>query len=240
MKEIFLKNKIVLIVITAAILSIGGFYFFYGKEIVPGNTQSPIPEKEEQRTFTYGPEMDLNGRIFRIIPEGIQAGSERRNRDEMDLIAVYEKESSEPVQILKGRVDYSPDTDIRLLRDVNVKNSSHNYWLFDPTTDLYVFDETTSQIYGPYFDPEKKEIISSVSCGMAGACRLIEIYRLIDNKVTLVRSEHYDLYFPKIDKEGKQCEPLQCEIYTRTIKELRGDQMITVSSEEQEYPFEGQ
>src|SRR6185436_4148798 len=66
------------------------------------------------------------------------------------------------------------------------------FWLYDPQTGTFVYNDDLTRLENPDFDSETKKIRSSGTTCAAG-CGVSEIYTLEDGKLILQESETRDL-----------------------------------------------
>lgn len=253
-----MKTLISIIVGLAILVALGAWAFYKNQKpsepAAPVVTETPYMQPSPEPTFRFGPDLALGDRTFKILQENINArgGPNPAYQDLIELVAVYEKDSAQPAQILKGYMYYSAylmselkiesqdanfdgHPDVKFLRDITAKNSSWNYWLYDPATDTFVYNKSLSEIYDPVFDYENKKVTSHMSCG--AACSTDYTYAFSGNEAVQTRIDSRDVVYSSKRADGTPCEPLSCPVFVRTIKELRNGQMVTISEEMRSEPF---
>lgn len=261
------KRALFLIIVLAIVAAIGtgAYYSIAGRmpsKEVKGEvnlaasyaSESPSPLPGPNPEFIFGGDVVVGDFTLKILKTEIVNRNDEVKpafQEPLSLIAVHRKDNPEPVQILKGYMNYSPylisrlevrtedvnfdgHQDIKFLRDVTVKSSSWNYWLYDPVSGLFPYNESLSEIYNLVVDPVGKTLTSSEGCGVS--CGTLTTYNFYDNKAVPVRIVHQGVVF-RAAKNGVACEPLSCPTFHRTVKESRNGRMMVVSSETREEPF---
>jgi hypothetical protein len=151
----------------------------------------------------------------------------------IERIEIRWKESQKNIQVIEPQMgeppyrgseyfkaaDFNFDgyKDIRLLSWWGATgNKGYEIWTYDPKKRIFVHNKELSGLGNPHPDYEKKEIHTFGKCGHAGKIYGKGVWKYIDGKLTLTRTESQDW----IKEKG---------YYLKTVKKLRDGKLVIVN-----------
>ena len=137
--------------------------------------------------FHFGYATDSEGKIRQVLV----------NRDTVEVQAL---DSCTGHVVAKGnglgelsRPDFNfdgyPDLMMRVAIDPNTEDSSYCIWLYDPTTQRFVFSDELSHLTNPEPDPDHKTVVARKKILCSGQCHVHDVYEWLNGRLELVREE---------------------------------------------------
>lgn len=247
------KAKILLGIAIVIIVFIAGWYAadFFGSSNnqsssdLSGNTTSTRQITERcagtpiANNYTFTIREGMAPHIFRLFKnkasendaaEAVTCVEVSQNGDVIQLMKDFESESfvletADADTLFASRdANFDGYADVELLAGMGATgNTWYNFWLFEPTSGQFVWNEDLNILISPQFKSQSRQITSFAKAGCAGLCWDESSYMFENGKLVMVRQvtqgSNSDGTFTKVTKERRNGALEVVSTHTLTLEE---------------------